>query len=264
MLFLYEDDDVTVDEGFITLSGTEAFPAYLIAGRQYIPFGCYDSHFVSDPLPLVLGETGDGAAVAGYRFGGELVDVSLGWFDARIDEIDSDDIPRDFVAAAMVAPLEWLRFGVSYTSNLAASDSLSEEVADPDGDEEANLSDRVGGVGVFATVQFLERFTFIGEFVGAISDFEAGELYDSEDPEDRRPAAWNVELGVGITETLEAAVRYGGSEDGGAEFLPEAEFGAVVNWSVFDCNLALEYMHREFEDDFQTTDTLTAQFAVEF
>ena len=39
VMFKYEEDDVFVDEGFITLTGTEAFPAYLIAGRQYVPFG---------------------------------------------------------------------------------------------------------------------------------------------------------------------------------------------------------------------------------
>ena len=48
-------EDVFVDEGFIVLSGSEAFPAYLIAGRQYIPFGDFDSHFVTDPSTLILG-----------------------------------------------------------------------------------------------------------------------------------------------------------------------------------------------------------------
>ena len=49
VLFKYEDDDLFVDEGFITIVGTETFPAYLIAGRQYIPFGNFDTHFVTDP-----------------------------------------------------------------------------------------------------------------------------------------------------------------------------------------------------------------------
>jgi hypothetical protein len=51
VLFKYEEDEIFVDEGFITLTGTEAFPAYLVAGRQYLPFGCFDSHFVTDPTP---------------------------------------------------------------------------------------------------------------------------------------------------------------------------------------------------------------------
>lgn len=65
VMFKYEEDDVFVDEGFITLTGAEAFPAYLIAGRQYIPFGYFDNHFISDPTTLTLGETNEGALVTG-------------------------------------------------------------------------------------------------------------------------------------------------------------------------------------------------------
>ena len=49
VMFKYEEDDLFVDEGFITLVGTESFPAYLIAGRQYIPFGNFDSSFRHRP-----------------------------------------------------------------------------------------------------------------------------------------------------------------------------------------------------------------------
>ncbi|MDZ7664104.1 MAG: hypothetical protein U5K27_02035 [Desulfotignum sp.] len=54
-MFKYEEDDLFVDEGFITLSGTDAFPAFLTAGRQYLPFGYFDSHFVTDPATLDAG-----------------------------------------------------------------------------------------------------------------------------------------------------------------------------------------------------------------
>jgi len=66
-------------------------------------------------------------------------------------------------------------------------------------------------------------------------------------------------------ENVELAIRYGGADDGSTEFLPETQYGAVVNWSLFDStNLALEYLHGEFEEDFQETDSLTAQLAIEF
>ena len=61
------------------------------------------------------------------------------------------------------------------------------------------------------------------------------------------------------------AARYGGSDDGGADFLPETQYGAVVNWGIFEnTNLALEYLHGEFEDDAQETDSFIAQLAIEF
>jgi hypothetical protein len=271
VLVKWEDDDLFVDEGFITLSGTEEFAAYLIAGRQYIPFGNFDSHFVTDPATLVLGETNEGAAVAGYRFGGEMVDISVGAFNGRVNEVGDDDTVDSFVGAVVVSPFEGVMFGASYTSNLAGSDSLSEFVTDRDGDgENDNISSIIGGWSVFVTLEFLERFKVIGEYVSALDEFEPGELYDAADGEKRQPAAWNVELGARIIEAVEAAARYGGSSDGGdpvsGEFLlPESEYGGVVNWGVFkNTKLAFEYLHSEFENDFQTADTFTVQLAVEF
>jgi hypothetical protein len=55
------------------------------------------------------------------------------------------------------------------------------------------------------------------------------------------------------------------TSDGGDEFLPETQYGAVVNWGIFDStNLALEYLRAEFEDDSAETDTVTVQLAIEF
>ncbi len=258
VMFKYEDDEVFVDEGFIALTGTEEFAAYLIAGRQYIPFGHFDSHFITDPTTLVLGETNEGAVVAGYRFGGEMVDVSLGVFNGRVQEAGDDDAIDSFVAGVSINPLDGLMFGVSYNSNLAGSDALHEVVADPDG-----LDSLVAGWSAYVTCQFLDRFKLIGEYVGALDNFKAGEIYEA-DTQERKPMAWNVEFGVALADALELAARYGGSDDGG-EFLPETEYGAVLNWGFFEnTNLAIEYLHGEFENDVQETETITAQLSVEF
>lgn len=260
VMFKYEEDDLFVDEGFITLVGTESFPAYLIAGRQYIPFGNFDTHFVTDPNTLILGETNEGAAVAGYRFGGEMVDVSVGAFNGNAQKSGKDDTINSVVGSIFVNPVENLIFGASYTSNLASSDSFNAVVVDPD-----NLDSLVGGWSAFLSFTFLERFKLIGEYVGALDNFKAGEIYDAADPKECKPSAWNVELGVTIIDNLELAARYDGSDDGGADFLPESQYGAVLNWGFFkNTNLALEYLHGEFEDDVQETDSFIAQLAIEF
>ena len=260
VMFKYEDDDLFVDEGFITLSGTESFPAYLIAGRQYIPFGNYDSQFVTDPTTLILGETNEGAVVVGYRYGGEMVDVSVGAFNGRAKKIGKDDAIDSFVGSIVVNPFENLMLGASYTSNLAGSDSFSEAVVDKD-----NLDSLVSGWSAFLTFEFLERFKVIGEYVGALDSFKAGEIYDAAETKERKPSAWNVELGVAVIDNLELAARYEGSDDGGADFLPESRYGVVLNWGIFEnTNLALEYLHGEYEDDSQKTDSFVAQLAIEF
>jgi len=266
VLFKYEDDDVFVDEGFIALSGTESFPAYLIAGRQYVPFGNFTSYFVTDPTTLILGETNGGAVVAGYRFGDERVDFSAGLFNGKIDQAGDDDTIDSFVLSVTAKPLDVLTAGVSYTSNLASADAFFEDAIDGVGVTE--LQDLVGGWSAFVNVDVLDRFMIIGEYMGALDDFQAGELYDTTDTTQRKPTAWNIELGAGITEDLEVAVRYGGSDDG-ADVLPETQYGVVLNWGFFEnTNLALEYLHAKFEDTSlavdQEADTYTAQLAVEF
>ena len=256
----YGDDEIYVDEGFIMLTGPERFPAYLIAGRQYVPFGNYETMFITDPNTLILGETREGAAVAGYRVGEQFVDISVGTFNGGAQTEGDDDAINSFVAAVTAQPLEGLNLGVSYTSNLAASNSFNDEVVDSD-----NLDSLVGAWSAFVTYAFLERFTLIGEYVGAIDNFKAGEIYAADDGNERKPAAWNVELGAVLIDDLSVALRYGGSDDGGDDFLPEAQYGAVLNWCfIKNTNLAVEYLHGEFEDDYQDTDTVTAQLAVEF
>ena len=257
VLFKWEDDDLFVDEGFITLSGSEAFPAYLIAGRQYVPFGNYDSHFVTDPNTLVLGETNEGAVVAGYVIGDDLVDIAVGAFNGKVDEAGDDDHVDSFVASVSAQPFEGLAMGASYISNLASSDAFSEEF------QVTELEDVVAGWSAFVTFEFLDRFRIIGEYVAALDNYEVGDVYEL-DTQAREPSAWNAEFGVMVVDTVELAIRYGGSDDGGT-FLPETQYGGVVNWGVFEStNLALEYMHHEFEDDGDEVDTITAQLAIEF
>jgi len=259
VLFKYEEDDLFVDEGFITLSGKDKYPVFLKAGRQYLPFGYFDSHFVTDPATLVLGETNDGAVVAGYRFADDMVEVSAGLFNGAVNESGDDDMVDSVVAAVAFQPFESVMMGVSYTSNLISSDGLSEFAVND------TIDEMVGGWSAYLTVAFLERFTFVAEYVTALDSYNAGEIYDPADTRDRRPAAWNLELGFSILENLEMAIGYGGSDDGGEEFLPETQYGAVTNWGIFDStNLALEFLRAEFDDDAVETDTVTLQLAIEF
>ena len=269
VMLKYEEHDLFVDEAFITLTGTGALPAYLTAGRQYIPFGYYDSHFISDPATLVLGETNNGSVIGSCRFNGEVVDIFLGAFNGRVKEIGENDTIANVVGAVVVSLRENITFGASYTSNLASSDALSEMVTDLDGDGESdNISGFVGGWSAFFTASVMERFKVIAEYVAAVDEFKAGELFNVADTENRQPAAWNLELGFAINDAWEVAIRYEGSNDrdaGGGEFLPESQYGAVVNWGLFArTNLAIEYLHSEFHDDFQKVDVFTAQLAVEF
>lgn len=262
-----EDDHLIVDEGFIRLDGENVLPLYLQAGKMYVPFGNFDSFFISDPLTLELGETRESAALFGYA--NDMIDLSIGVFNGDIDD-GGDSHLEDLVASAVytmpegaVEGLE-LAAGISWISNIADSDALGDMVNDS---LDSEIDDKVGGFGAFVTATLNERWTLIAEYVGALDDFEVGELKGEDDEFDTaeryQPKTWNVELGCAVTDALEVAVKYEGGDDLGG-LLPDSQYGIVAAYGLLEnTTLAVEYMHGEFEND-DERDLLTAQLAFEF
>ena len=276
VLFLWEEDDtepVDVDEGFITLDGEDVVPLYLNVGKLYVPFGNFESHFISDPVFLELGETRESALTVGYV--NEWMDVSVSAFNGDIDEIGEDNHIETYVAAASFSVPEELssnvgiRAGVSYISNIADSDSLQDD-DDGDkitgnnyaGDNHGKVKDYVEGLSAFLSISYMDKFFFEFEYLGALDEFEAGELL-FDDGKEFQPETWNFELAYAATDRLEVAVKYEGGDDLG-DFLPEDQYGAAVTYGLFEnTSLALEYLHGEFEND-DERDLVTTQLAVEF
>ena len=263
VLFLWEEDDtepVVVDEGFITLDGEDVVPLYLNVGKLYVPFGNFESHFISDPLTLELGETRESALTVGYV--NEWLDFSVSAFNGDIDEIGEDNNIESYVVGASFSVPEELisdfgiTGGVSYISNIADSDGLEGEI--PAGE----IKDYVGGFNAFLSISFMDKFFLECEYLGALDEFEANEL-SFDGGKEFQPETWNFELAYAATDRLEVAVKYEGGDDLG-DFLPEDQYGAAVTYGLFEnTSLSLEYLHGEFEND-DERDLVTTQLAVEF
>ena len=262
VLFLWEEDDtepVDVDEGFITLDGEDVVPLYLNVGKLYVPFGNFESHFISDPLTLELGETRESALTVGYM--NKWMDVSVSAFNGDIDETGEDNHIESYVAGASFSVPEELisnfgiTAGVSYISNIADSDGL-------EGETPGEIKDYVGGFNAFLSISFMDKFFLECEYLGALDEFKAGELlFDGGN--EFQPETWNFELAYAATDWLEVAVKYEGGDDLG-DFLPEDQYGAALTFGLFEnTSLALEYLHGEFEND-DERDLVTTQLAVEF
>lgn len=264
VLLLYEqapDAEIEVDEAFVQLGGDDALPFYAVFGRQYVPFGYFGSHFISDPLTLELGETQETAGVFGYA--NDWVDIFFGIFNGDINKTGEDnDHLENFVSGIMVTfpenALATAVLGASYISNIADSDALSDEIVTAD----QTVADNVPGYSVFASLAFSDRVFVEAEFLGAVDEFEAGELsFDSGKA--FQPGALNVEFAVMVTDSVELGLRYGASNDAG-DFLPESLFGGVVNYAIFEnTSVALEILTGKFEND-DTITICTGQLAVEF
>jgi hypothetical protein len=270
VLVLWEEDDtepINLDEGYISLTGTEQFPVYLHAGKQYIPFGTPETYFISDPLPLELGETRESAVLAGYHEG--MYNVFCGGFNGDVNKNGKNDHINSFFAGADFSLPEnddrnyHLTAGVSYLSNIADSDGLSEinDIADegnPDG-----INDYVGGISAYLYVELMHSIYCTAECVCAFDDFNAGELNIGDGSKKRRPGAWNFEIAYVMPSDIGFGVKYEGANDCN-DFLPENRYGGIVFCSPFEKTyLGLEYLYQEFDNE-DKSEVVTAQLAFEF
>ncbi|MBA2882451.1 hypothetical protein HNR65_002798 [Desulfosalsimonas propionicica] len=260
VVFLWEEDDtepVDLDEGFITLRPGRASPFYLTAGKLYVPFGNFETHMVSDPLTLELGETRESAAVAGVKQNGFYASAYV--FNGDTDKYNDDSHLDNFGANAgyiMERENFTLDAGVGYINNILDSDFLSDE-----GIEE--VDDYVGGVAAHAIFSS-GPVTLIGEYMTALDDTEYTD--NGNIMEIKEISAWNLELAYGFTfaeKDTTLAVGWQGTDDAGG-FLAEDRYICAMSMDVFDStSVALEYFHEEYEND-DENDAVTAQLAFAF
>jgi len=285
VLFLWEEDDnepVTVDEGYILLGGKDDMPAWLKAGKIYVPFGNFKSNMISDSLPRVAGETRKSAIVGGIDHESGL-NAAVYAFNGDLDVDEDDDNIRNFGAKiGYTIQKEDLTIdaGASYIDNLFGSKGLKDAT---DRETEAalrkgfsvKLHDKVPGMSIHTAVK-IAGFSFLGEYMtmlddpevdledivpGTLSGMGLGSRSGSDSME-----AWNVELGY----TLEVAgkeLTIGAAYQGitnAEDWFPETRIMGATSLGIFkDTTLAVEYRHDEFETD-DKADVLTSQLAIGF
>ena len=261
--FLWEEDDtepVDIDEAYILLDGKEVIPFYLSAGKMYIPFGWFESHFISDPITLEIGETRESALKVGFVK--DWFELSGALFNGDINKAGEDDHIKGWVIGANVKLPEntpghvGFNAGISYINNIGESDGLRGE----DGLDRRDVNHYVSGLSSFLSLSFNNKIFLEGEYIVSLDEFETGELGFNSGKR-AKPRAWNIELAYLFV--FELALKYEGSDDLG-DFQPEDQWGGAVTYQIFEnTSLALEYLHGEFETG-DKRDMVTAQISVEF
>jgi len=249
VLFLYEEDEtdgIEVDEAFVTLSpGDSGF--FVNAGRFAQGIGAFPSWMITDPLTLELGETTQKSSVA-LGWGNETVEALVSVYKGDVQKSDEDHVNTwvgSLNVAGAVGELE-CEAGVSYTNNIADSDTL---VEDFDGIPTTGF---VGGYSGYLLVG-LGPVILSGEYLSATDEFSDGARAGN------RPSAWNVEFFWDFPSPLALAARVGGAH----EFDIDNQYGAVVSWELYDgVAIGAEYLRNENADD-TSEDVLTLQLAAE-
>lgn len=112
ILFLYEDGtDIVVDEASVNIHPNDSTD--IILGRQYAPFGSYETHMASDPLPLEIGETNMDAALISKAFTDKLSGTAYA-FKGTGSKVNDGGVSLDYSS-------EHFNAGIGYISDAAES-----------------------------------------------------------------------------------------------------------------------------------------------
>ena len=271
ILLLHEEDDTNleIDEGTITLSQLGGLPVEMTAGQMYVPFGNFESHMVSDPLTLEIGETRESAV----QFSTQVGNIYGSFYTfkgttAKADESDRIKSLGANIGFNIESDSFNLDTGLSYISNMAETDTIEGSTniaANP-----TALTDTPAGIGFHA---ILNRgpLTVITEYVGANDSFDAADLAFNGNKAE--PSAYNIEAGYelsmfGKESTVAFAAQ--GSSEAQALGLPESRILGSISLAVREqTSLSFEWAK---SDDYDiadggtglSTDMYTAQIAVEF
>lgn len=257
ILLLWEEDDtepVDLDEATITIGGTEAVPAYVAAGKMYVPFGAFNSHFISDPLVLELGETRESAVLLGYD--NSKLALQSAVFNGDMD--DEEGRVDNAVLSAILTPCEGVQIGASWISDLGESEVMQEMVRENQAEAPGHPYEKVSGVGAFVSWTAW-KLVLNFEYVAATSDFEAGVFWG----EPLRPSAWNTELAFHSVHGWEVASKIEGSHD--FPGFPKTQYGVAASVALTESvTIALEYLRGEYDNESPNRNMATCRLAAAF
>ena len=254
LLFESEWDDgqrSVLDEAFLALED-RSWKAE--AGRLYLPFGQYFSHFITGPL-LEFGETRGTALTASFSLN-ESARYGVFVFDGETESRKKkSDTPKWGLYVDFLSANRSVRAGASYLSDLTEAQEIS------DFDFSKSERNQVGGFsGYFLIGQ--GPFELSAEFTRALQTFSAFEV------DQNRPTAWNVELVYAPRTSLLFALRLEGSSELPEE--PENQAGLSATWRINNfSSISVEYLFGRYKDGFVLDDngnplSTRKQFAVQF
>ncbi len=278
---LYEQDvtDLEIDEAFLTL-GKEGSPIFLTVGQQYVAFGNFETHMISDSLTLEIGEARETALQANVEYDGFYGSIFAFNGDTQENPIGGtgeNKIDHYGLNIGLAAETKTFGYdvGLSYINDIGDSDGVTgalggETVA-------AALPDYqyVNALGTHVLLN-MGQFSFIGEYIGALGSFNVGHLNFNN--QGAVLQAWNTELGYSLNmfgKKASLALGYQGTKEALALGLPKNRYLVGLSMGIYDnTTVSFEYAHEQDYNIDETAngaagtgneqDRLTLQLALEF
>lgn len=258
LVFIYEQgkngDLIVIDEGTISMKLPIEKPSLSFSiGYLTLPYGEFNSHFVSDPYSLEIGETKRVALSVSTNFY-EAFDLSLAIYNGKTKAVGDNDHINDLVSR--------LAFNLPENENLSLKigGSLISNIAEVDGLTEAILTDvlleKSIGLGSFASINVSGAFLEF-EFITAIKDIELknnGKL---------KPQTFNIELGYSIPST---PITLAGKFEKLSEKEDESisRVGGLLSFDLFKENSSFSLEFLRTDNDGSIENSFVGQLAISF
>ena len=234
LVFEYEldSDHSLLDEGILLYEGELLG---IEAGRLYIPFGEYYSHFVTGPV-LEFGETRGNALIIDTALT-DNIDVYAYGVEGESEKADESGGRFDWGGGFEFASEdESVKLSAGYFSDMADTDEQFLE------DFDNMYQRRVDGLNAHALIGG-DKYEITAEYLGALRSF--AELDDNED----RPWAANLEVAWFPLHNIMLAARVEASDE--VPDAPALQYGVSATWLIASrINIAVDYLHGKFENDF--------------
>jgi len=237
-----EDQGLVVDEGFISFSFEER-AIQVLAGKQVVPFGSFESHMISDPLTLEMAETKDSAVVT--RFGGDELHGTIYIFKGDIQQVSGNNNATKVGAHlgyAINTDDLHIDFGLSYLSDLSESEANLAYFKNEAGD--AIIQRNVPGVAV-NTLITAGDWHAIFEYISATRQYDSRELAFELDG--AQPSSFNAEISHNFVlsgKDVNLAVAIQGTDQALNLELPRQREMVSASYALQpQTSLAIEYMH---------------------
>ncbi|KAA3633164.1 MAG: porin [Proteobacteria bacterium] len=247
-----EDEESAIDEAFVYV---EFDRWQVVAGRQYLPFGRFDSLFGTDSF-TEFAEIRATALLAQWKFS-PLWRIDTFVLDGKIDTRGKPDADFGLGVERSARDESW-SVGFGYIGDLAeARDSILDRdirvTARRVAGWNLHASATLGDVGLL-----LETMTALGRFAELDADFD-------------RPSAATVELTHFLSRRLSYAVRVESSRE--LEDAPRRRYGVSLQWQPLDqFGIGADFLIGRFgpgrsideDDDVNRTRQFFIEFSLDF
>lgn len=233
IVLLYEEGETELDVDVATLSFDNLLgPVSLLIGKQYVPFGRFETTLVNDTLVLEMAETNRTAALFGLEQ--DVLSAGMYLFNGAVDRTEHVE---NWGLTFSFAQDNWSA-GADYISSFAETDGFSSVIEE----EGYEFLDDDGAFTVSGKID-LDNVSIMGEYLTAVDEVE---LQDGLDTFEVEPEAIQIEVALGANISgKEYSFGFAIQQtDDAVNWLPEQRLSLGGSTEIYDgVGLAVEFWH---------------------